>query len=193
MDRSHEKGRLPPGQYVTGRLPVVHVGMIPPASLDGWDLRFFGLLMSPVTFTREEFLALPRREITADLHCVSTFSCLGLRWEGVPTRVLLTRIRPSPSARYVLVHADGGYSATLAVEDLQREDVLIADRLDGEPLSPEHGYPARLVVPHKYSMKSVKWVRAFEFTEDLRPGFWESRGYSVNADPFTEDRFAPGG
>ncbi len=185
------KGRLPPGQYVTSEFPMT----LPPSGLphfipETWDLRVFGLVDSALTLAHADFLALPRVAVTADLHSVDTWSVLDNRWEGVLARELMARAHPRPEARFVLVHADGGLSTCLPLADLLRTDVVLADRRNGQPLHPGLGYPARLVVPHRYSYKSAKWVRAFEVLSEEQPGYWELRGYSRTADPWTDDRFA---
>ena len=189
-DREDQEPRLPPGQYLTRAFPVSHLGSVPYFDPHTWDLTVTGLVELPLRFDHERFLALPRKEVVADLHCVTTWSTFGLRWGGVPFAELVRLARPLPEARFVLVHADGGYSTSLELPDLLEDDVLVADRLGDGPLPPEHGHPARLVVPRKYRYKSAKWVRRFEFLAEDHPGSWESRGYSNLADPWTEDRFA---
>jgi len=185
-----ENQSLPPGQYLTRELPVAHVGSVPHFSPESWDFTVSGLVESPLTLRFDEFRALPRVEVVTDLHCVGTWSVRGLRWGGIPVNRLLVQARVLPEASAVIIHADGGYSASMTLADLRRENVIVADSLNGEPLSPEHGFPARLVVPHLYAYKSAKWIRAIELTPLERPGFWEARGYSDTADPWTEDRFA---
>ncbi|MHC4471966.1 MAG: molybdopterin-dependent oxidoreductase [Planctomycetota bacterium] len=190
MPESDPSDRLPPGQYLTPDLPVLHVGSVPTFDRESWDLRLTGLLETPLTLDHDAFLALPRVESVSDLHCETTWSRYDNRWEGVLLRELVDRARPLPDAGQVHVHCDGGYTTNLPLEALLDDDVLLADRLDGEPLPPEHGFPVRLVVPKRYAWKSAKWVRLIEFLSEDRPGFWESRGYSNTADPWTEDRFA---
>lgn len=182
--------RLPPGQYLTHDFPVSHVGSIPPFHPGSWDLTVLGLVEIPLRLDHEQFLALPRREVVADIHCVTTWSTFDLRFEGVPFSTLVGPAHPLPEAKYALIHAEGGYTTNLPIEALMAEDVIVADKLDGEQLTPEHGFPARLVVPGRYRYKSAKWVRRVEFLAEDHPGFWETRGYSNTADPFTEDRFA---
>jgi len=184
------EGRLPPGQYLTRDLPVYHVGTVPPFLPESWNLRLSGLVRRELDFSLADFRALPRIERTTDLHCVTTWSRYDLRWGGVPTAELLARCSLLPEAKYAYVTADGNYTTIVTVEDLQAESSLLADSLDGEPLAPEHGFPARLVIPHLYAWKSAKWVRAIEFTADYRPGFWEARGYAAGGKVTTEDRFA---
>jgi DMSO/TMAO reductase YedYZ molybdopterin-dependent catalytic subunit len=180
--------RVPPGQFPTPRWPVLHHGPIPPFDPATWDFRVFGLVERPLRLTWDEFRALPRTTATADLHCVSRWSKLDNAWEGVPARELVARARPAPEARFVLLHADGGYTANLPLAAL--DDLLLALAHDGQELTPEHGYPVRAVVPGRYAWKSAKWLRAIELLADDRPGFWEQYGYSTNADPWREERFA---
>jgi DMSO/TMAO reductase YedYZ molybdopterin-dependent catalytic subunit len=180
--------RVPPGQFPTPRWPVLHHGQIPPFDPATWDFRVFGLVEQPLRLTWHEFRALPRTTATTDLHCVSRWSKLDNAWEGVPARELVARARPAPEARFVLLHADGGYTANLPLAAL--DDLLLALAHDGQELTPEHGYPVRAVVPGRYAWKSAKWLRAIELLADDRPGFWEQYGYSTNADPWREERFA---
>jgi DMSO/TMAO reductase YedYZ molybdopterin-dependent catalytic subunit len=187
-DEKHEH-RLPPGQYLTRDLPIYHVGSVPPFAPESWSLHLSGLVRRELKFTHEEFLALPRAEVTTDMHCVTTWSRYDLRWSGVLTSELVRKCSLLPEARYAYVQTDGNYTTILRVEDLKAETSILADRLDGAPLPAENGFPARLVVPHLYAWKSAKWVRAIEFVPDYRPGFWEARGYSATGDAATEDRF----
>ena len=181
--------RLPPGQRVTGDWPVLHAGSIPRFSEATWDFRVSGLVEVPLRFTWREFQALPRVQVVSDIHCVTAWSRLDNRWEGVAGWELLHRARAKPEARFVIVHAEQGYTANLPLETVLDEDVLFADTHDGKPLAPEHGFPLRLVVPKRYFWKSAKWVRGMELTAEDRPGFWEVRGYNNNADPRREERY----
>ena len=190
MPDPKDHGRLPPGQYLTRDLPVMQIGSVPHTDETFWSLKVTGLVQSPVTLNLEEFRALPRVRVVADIHCVTSWSCYDLEWEGVPVHSLLRRARPTPEAAFVHIHADGGYTTNLPLAALMDDDVILADRLNGEPLPDRHGGPARLLVPKRYAYKSAKWVRVLELTAEDRPGFWESRGYSNDADPATESRFA---
>jgi DMSO/TMAO reductase YedYZ molybdopterin-dependent catalytic subunit len=183
-----KKDRLPPGQYLTHDLPVLHVGSVPHFDTETWDLRIGGLVESPLSFDYQAFKALPRVTRESDLHCVTSWSRYDLNWGGVSLTHILGRANPLPEARHVFIQCDGGYTTNLTLEDLRDPDVLLADSLDGEPITREHGLPVRLVVPKKYSWKSAKWVRSIEFIAEDRQGFWEMRGYSNNADPFAEER-----
>jgi len=182
--------RIPPGQRVTDRFPVLHEGPIPPFDPATWDLRLFGLVEKEVAFTYDQILALPTVRVVADVHCVTGWSKLDTVWEGVSCRELLKHVRLRPEARYVMVHAEYGFTANLPLEALLDDDVLLAYRYNDAPLTPEHGYPLRLVVPKRYFWKSVKWVRGLEFMAQDRPGYWEQRGYHNNADPWKEERYA---
>lgn len=184
-----EEGRLPPGQYLTRDLPVYHVGTVAQFLPESWNLRLSGLVRRELDFSIEEFRALPRTEVTTDMHCVTTWSRYDLTWSGVPTAELVRRCSLLPEAKYAYIQADGNYTTIVSVEDLKAENSIIADALDGAPLPRTHGYPARLVIPHLYAWKSAKWVRSIEFVTDYRPGFWEARGYAAGGSVATEDRF----
>ncbi len=182
------EGRLPPGQSLTLKWPVLHYGSVPRFDPATWDFRVYGLVANPVRWGWAEFLKLPRVERTSDFHCVTRWSRFDNRWSGVAVRDILKLVQPLPEARYVLVHAEQGYTANVPLVDLDREEVLVATHHDGEPLSPDHGYPARLIVPHLYGWKSVKWVRGFEFLDQDAAGFWEQNGYHMYGDPWKEQR-----
>jgi DMSO/TMAO reductase YedYZ molybdopterin-dependent catalytic subunit len=168
---------------------VLHYGDVPRFDPKSWDFRVFGLVENPLRLSYREFMALPQTTVVADMHCVTRWSRFDNRWEGVRAREVIERARPQPEATHVLVHADHGYTANLPLADLLRENVLFARRNDGEPLPPEHGYPLRLVVPHLYAWKSVKWVRGLEFLPRDVAGFWEKNGYHSYGDPWQEQRF----
>jgi len=185
-----DKPHIPPGQVVTSRFPVLHDGPIPPFDPQGWDFRVFGLVEEEVVFSYQEFMSLPKVEIASDFHCVTRWSRLDNLWEGVSFRELMKHIRPKPEAKYVMVHSDGGYTTNLPLPALLDDDVLFAYGHDGRDLTPEHGWPLRLVVPKRYAWKSAKWVRGLECIEDDRPGYWEARGYHNDGDPWKEERYA---
>ena len=182
-------GRVPPGQYLTEKFPVLHYGSVPKVDLSTWDFRVWGEVDNPFRLTWPEFGALPRTVLTADIHCVTRWSKLDTHWEGVSTRDLLSHVRLKPEARFVLVHAEQGFTANLALDDFLREENLFAWRYDGKELTPEHGGPLRLVVPSLYFWKSAKWVRGVELLAKDRPGFWEGYGYHNRGDPWKEERF----
>ena len=183
------EGRLPPGQVATLKWPVLHYGSVPHFDATRWDFRVHGRVETPLHLTWPQFNALPRFKITRDFHCVTRWSRFDNHWEGVAFRDVLARVKLLPRTAYVLVHAEQGFTANVPLADLDREDVLFATHHDGQPLTPEHGYPLRLVVPHLYAWKSVKWVRGLEFLEQDAPGFWEKNGYHMYGDPWKEQRF----
>ena len=182
--------RTPPGQVLTRKWPVLTYGLTPRFDPRTWSFRCVGLVERELGFTWEEFLALPRTEVTCDIHCVTRWSRLDNRFEGVAMREILGRLRPKPEAKYVLVHADPDYTTNLPLAALRDDDVLLALKHDGQDLSPDHGGPLRLVVPKLYFWKSAKWVRGLEFVDVNPPGFWELNGYHMNADPWTEERYS---
>lgn len=185
-----QEGRLPPGQSLTLKWPVLYYGSVPTFDPQTWDLRFYGLVDSPLKLNWKEFNELSKVERTSDFHCVTRWSRFDNRWQGVAFRELLGRARPKSSAAYVLVHAEQGYTANIPLPDLDREEVILATHHDGEPLSADHGFPLRLIVPHLYAWKSVKWVRGFEFLDHDQAGFWEQNGYHMYGDPWKEQRFS---
>ena len=185
-----DAGRLPPGQSLTLKWPVLHYGSIPRFDPAKWDFRIWGAVENPLRLSWAEFNQLPRVTVTSDFHCVTRWSRFDNTWQGVAFRELLTRVKLKLGAAFTLVHAEQGYTANVPLADLDRENVLLATHHDGQPLSAEHGYPLRLIVPHLYAWKSVKWVRGFEFLERDCPGFWEQNGYHMYGDPFREQRFS---
>ena len=190
VERGIDPARLPPGQYWTERFPVLHEGEVPDyGDLSGWTLRVYGHVEEEYTLSWDEVLALPAIEVTEDIHCVTKWTLLDTVWKGVPMRDLIERARPRPGAAHVVEHAEGGYTTNVPLPDLLRSG-LLAYEFGGRPLDPEHGYPARVVVPHLYFWKSAKWVRAIEITVEDRPGFWEVNGYHNYADPFREQRYS---
>ncbi len=181
--------RVPPGQFVTEKFPVLHYGPVPKVDLAKWDFRLFGLVESPVRFTWEEFRALPATQITCDIHCVTRWSKLDTTWEGVRFKDLVSHVKIRPEATHVMAHCEYGFTTNLALDVLMDDDVLLAWGYDGKPLEPEHGYPLRLLVPKRYFWKSAKWVRGLEFMAGDRPGFWEQNGYHMEGDYWKEQRF----
>jgi DMSO/TMAO reductase YedYZ molybdopterin-dependent catalytic subunit len=184
-----EDGRLPPGQSLTLKWPVLHEGRVPVFDPARWDLEVRGLVENPFRLSWEEFKALPRKRVKADFHCVTAWSKFDNEWEGVPFRVIAEKAAPKPEARFVMVHGEVGYTTNVPLADLMREDVLLADWHAPEPLTAEHGAPLRLVVPHLYAWKSAKWLRGFDFLESDRAGYWEKVGYHMYGDPFLEQRY----
>jgi len=185
-----DEGRLPPGQSLTLKWPVLHYGSVPRFDPATWDLRVYGLVELPLALSWAEFNGLPRFEHTSDFHCVTRWSRFDNHWSGVRLREILRRVVPLPPARFVLVHAEQGFTANVPLADLDREEVLLATHHDGQPLSAEHGFPLRLIVPHLYGWKSVKWVRSLEFLDHDVAGFWEQNGYHMYGDPFKEQRYS---
>jgi DMSO/TMAO reductase YedYZ molybdopterin-dependent catalytic subunit len=183
------EGRLPPGQSLTLKWPVLHYGSVPRFDPEQWDFRVYGQVEAPLRWPWAEFSALPKVKRHSDFHCVTRWSRFDNDWEGVAFREVLSRVKLKAGANYVLVHAEQGYTANVPLADLDREEVLFATHHDGEPLSADHGYPLRLIVPHLYAWKSVKWVRGIEFLARDAPGFWEQNGYHMYGDPFKEQRF----
>lgn len=184
-----KNGRLPPGQSLTLKWPVLHYGSVPRFDPAKWDFKLWGLVEQPVRLTWEEFSKLPRVHKKSDFHCVTRWSRFENEWEGVGFQEVLKLVQLKVEAKYVLVHAEQGFTANVPLADLNRDDVLFATHHDGEPLSPDHGFPLRLIVPHLYAWKSVKWVRGLEFLDHEVAGFWEQNGYHMYGDPFKEQRF----
>jgi len=183
-------GRVPPGQRVTEKFPVLHYGNVPRFDRQAWDFKVFGLVEEPVTLSYDELLKLPATRIVADIHCVTGWSKLDTVWEGVLFQEVIKLVRTRSRAEFAMVHCNHGYSTNVPLEVLMDDDVLLAYRYDDAPLTPEHGYPLRLVVPQRYFWKSAKWVRGVELMAQDRQGFWEVRGYHNDADPWKEERYA---
>jgi DMSO/TMAO reductase YedYZ molybdopterin-dependent catalytic subunit len=190
IELGYEPSRLPPGQYLTEKWPVLHAGDVPRADLATWDLRVFGEGEEPLTLTWEELKALPATEHVQDIHCVTRWSRFDASFRGVHWRDLAPLVRPKRSARFVVAHAEQGYTANVPLGSLEADLALLAYEADGEPLTSEHGWPLRLVIPDKYFWKSAKWLRGIELTSGDRPGFWERYGYNNDADPWKEERYA---
>jgi DMSO/TMAO reductase YedYZ molybdopterin-dependent catalytic subunit len=181
--------RLPPGQSITYKWPVLHAGDVPRIDLGTWRLRVFGAVDEEASWSWSELLALPQSRIRSDIHCVTRWTKLDNDWEGVATRDLLARVRVRPEARYVLAHCHGGYTTNLPLADFAAEDSILAHRHDGEPLAPEHGWPLRLVVPRLYFWKSAKWLEGIELLAQDTLGYWEEGGYHRRGDPWQEQRY----
>lgn len=181
--------RLPPHQVETKKFPVLHVGVVPEFDPAAWDFEVMGLAENHLHLSFEEFGRLPRSDVTSDFHCVTRWSRLDNRWEGVKFKDLAAVVKPTDRAKFVTIICEGGYTTSLPLAELLDDDVILADKLDGIPLAPEHGWPLRLVVPKKYGYKSAKWVRKINFTASQELGFWERQGYSNSADPWKEERY----
>jgi DMSO/TMAO reductase YedYZ molybdopterin-dependent catalytic subunit len=191
--RMLEEGRLPPGQSLTLKFPVLHYGPVPRTDLSTWTFRVFGLVGQERTWTWDEFTKLPTKTITCDIHCVTKWSKFDTMWEGVPFRHLVDLVGVKPEAKHVIAHCEYGYTTNVPLDVMLDDDVLLAYKFDGKPLEPDHGYPLRSLVPKRYFWKSAKWLRGIEFTDRDRPGFWEQAGYHNEADPFKEERYSKGG
>ncbi len=183
--------RFPPGQTLTApdRWPLLHFGPVPKTDLKTWSLKVFGEVENPITLSYKEVRALPRKEITADIHCVTAWSRLGDTWQGVAVQEILQRVQPTPAAKYVMAHSEYGYTTSVPLQVLDDDDVMLCFGWNGSDLTPEHGWPLRLLVPKKYFWKSAKWLRGLEFMAKNRLGFWEQRGYHDDADPWQETRY----
>jgi DMSO/TMAO reductase YedYZ molybdopterin-dependent catalytic subunit len=183
-------GRLPEGQVLTERFPILHEGDVPTYDMSTWSLRVFGNVDKEVVLSYEDLKKMKQTTITTDIHCVTRWSRFDNQFTGVLFRDFLKEIGVTPTSKYVMLHADVDYTANLELADLDRDDVLLAHSFEGEPLTDKHGWPLRLVVPHLYFWKSVKWIRGIEFIDENQPGFWEQNGFHMNGDPFKEERFS---
>ena len=182
-----DPSRPPLGRYVTGDFPVLSAGPTPHTPLAQWSFKIDGAVDEPVSWTWEELIALPAEAINVDIHCVTKWSKLDTSWRGVSIDTLLESVETD--AEYLTAWSDGGYTTNLALEDVTDGKAWVAYQYDGQPLDPEHGGPARLLVPHLYFWKSAKWVRGLTLTPDDEPGFWEAYGYHNHGDPWLEQRY----
>ena len=185
-----QEPRLPPGQVRTDKWPVLHYGSVPRVDLAAWDFRVFGLVKEPARWTFDELLQLPQVEVRSDIHCVTRWSRFDNLWQGVSFKEVLRRVQVEPGARFAVIHAEQGFTTNLPLSELSQDDVLLAHKHDGQDLTPEHGWPLRLVVPRRYFWKSAKWIRGVELVAEDRQGFWEQNGYHNDADPWKEQRYA---
>jgi len=188
-DKGLDPARLPPGQYLTEKWPVLHAGTVPQTDLATWDFKVSGEVEEPLTLTYDELRELPQTEITIDIHCVTRWSRFDTSFKGVHWRELAKLVRPKPSAHFVLAHAEQGFTSNVPLEALEDEHALVAWEADGAPLEPDHGWPLRLVVPSRYFWKSAKWLRGLELLSADQPGFWERYGYHNDADYWQEQRY----
>jgi DMSO/TMAO reductase YedYZ molybdopterin-dependent catalytic subunit len=187
--RTESPTRLPPGQILTRKWPVLHYGVVPTVDLATWRFRVNGAVERPFELTWDELRGLPRQETACDIHCVTRWSRYDNVFEGVSVHSLLERAGVRPEAEFALIHAEQGFTTNLPLEDLDRPANLLAFSYNGEPLPAEHGGPVRLLVPHLYFWKSAKWVRGFELLEEDMPGFWEQNGYHMRGDPWQQERY----
>ena len=188
-EAGYDPDRLPPGQYLTEKWPVLHAGTVPKTDLATWDFKVFGEVENPITLSWEELTALPVSEITTDIHCVTRWSRFDTTFKGVHWSELAKLVQPKPSARYVVAHAEQDFTANVPLAALEDDEALVAYEADGKPLTPEHGWPLRLVIPKRYFWKSAKWLRGIELLDHDQPGFWERLGYHNEADFWKEERY----
>ena len=199
-NRLRQEGRLPPGQSLTQKFPVLHYGAVPRFNSATWDFRIWGEVEKEIRWSWDEFNRLPRTRIVMDIHCVTRWSKFDTEWEGISVQKLVAEgiIRPTPHARYVIEHAEHGFTANLPLEVVLADNFLLATHYQGEPITPDHGYPVRGVVGYiparnnlftPYFWKGAKWLRGLEFRQDDQPGFWEQAGYHNEADIWKEQRF----
>ncbi len=190
VEAGYDPSRLPPGQYLTEKWPVLHAGSVPKVDLATWDLTVTGEVERDLTLTWEQLLELPSREVTVDIHCVTRWSRFDTTFKGVHWSELAKLVSPKPSARFVIAHAEQGFTSNMPIDAIEDENALIAYEADGEPLTPDHGWPVRLVVPSRYFWKSAKWLRGLELRSADEPGFWERYGYHNDANYWREERYS---
>ena len=178
---------LPAGR--SGPQPLLHAGDVPRIDLSTWEFRIWGQVEEPLVLTLEQLRELPATEVTTDIHCVTRWSRFDARFKGVHWRELAKLCRPKPSARFAVAHAEAGFTSNVPLSALEDEHALVVYEADAEPLTPDHGWPLRLVVPSRYFWKSAKWLRGLELSATDRPGFWERYGYHNDADPWLEQRY----
>ena len=182
--------RLPPGQVLTERFPILHEGAVPEYDTGDWSLRLFGTLDRPIELRYADLQALPQRVLRCDIHCVTRWSKFDTEWGGVHLQDLLQAFDIQPTSSYVMAHADPDYQTNLLLDDLLHPQSLLATHYAGQPLTAQHGWPLRLVIAGRYFWKSAKWLRGLEFVAQEQPGFWEQNGFHLHADPFAEQRFS---
>jgi DMSO/TMAO reductase YedYZ molybdopterin-dependent catalytic subunit len=182
--------RIPPRQAETRKWPVLHAGNVPKVDLATWDFRVEGLVAEPRRWSWDEFRQLPATEVFADMHCVTRWSQLNMQWTGVLVRDVMRQVAVLPEAKFVMVHAEHGWTTNLPLADFLADDAVFAWAANGTELTPDHGWPLRLVIPKLYAWKSAKWVRRVELMPRDRPGYWEQGGYHMRGDPWREERFS---
>jgi DMSO/TMAO reductase YedYZ molybdopterin-dependent catalytic subunit len=189
-EAGYDSARLPPGQYLTKKWPVLHAGSVARYDdLSSWSFRVFGDVEQELELTWAQLNELPRAATTQDIHCVTRWSRFDAEFEGVHWRELAKLVRPNPTARFAIAHAEAGFTSNVPLASIEDDNALLVTHADGTPLAPEHGYPLRLVVPGKYFWKSAKWLRGIELSSVDKPGFWERYGYHNDADPWAEQRY----
>lgn len=184
-----QRERVPPGQVVTQGWPVLHAGSVPNISREDWSLSVHGEVRNELKLNYEELLRLNHTVQNNDIHCVTSWSKLGMTWEGIKFKDLMQMAQPTDRAHYAIFEAEQGFTTNLPLEVAIDDDVLIAFKAQGQAISPEHGGPVRMVIPKRYFYKSAKWLRGIKIAEEDVPGFWEIRGYSNSADPWNEERY----
>lgn len=188
-DHGSSVGRVPPGQVLTTKFPVLTYGPTPRVTPEEWRLKVWGRVDAPLDIGWAELRALPQRTQLCDIHCVTRWSKLDTTWSGVPFRAIHDQARPHAGADFVMIHCYGGYTTNMRLDELLEDDVLIAHAYEGQPIEREHGGPVRLLVPKLYLWKSAKWLNGFEYVDRNAPGFWEKYGYHMHGDPWAEERF----
>ncbi len=189
-EAGYDPARLPPGQYLTEKWPVLHAGSVPHTDLATWDFKVWGEVEQELTLDWDAFTNLPSVELTQDIHCVTRWSKFDMTFRGVRWAELKELVGQKPSAAYAIAHAEQGFTANVPIASLEAEGALLAYEANGEQLTQEHGWPLRLVIPGKYFWKSAKWLRGIELAAHDKPGFWERYGYHNDADPFAEQRYS---
>lgn len=189
--RGSPEARTPPGQQLTAKWPVLHYGGVPNVDPhhEDWTLRFFGLCDDQYNLSYQDLLDMPRVDVVCDMHCVTHWSRLDNTFTGIPLKPLIDRAKPKPNARYVMCHSEAGFTTNVPLKDFTADDCILALEWDGKPLTPEHGWPLRGLVPSLYLWKSAKWIRGIELRATDAPGFWEQNGYHMHGDPWKEERF----
>ena len=188
-EAGYDPARLPPGQYFTEKWPVLHAGDVPRVDIATWTLQLSGDVEEPVSLTYDELRGLPATEVTTDIHCVTRWSRFDADFKGVHWRELAKLCRPKPTASFAIAHAEQGFTANVPLSALEDEHALVVYEADGDPLTPDHGWPVRLVIPSKYFRKSAKWLTGIELSSIDKPGFWERYGYHNDADFWKEERY----
>ncbi|EWH21045.1 sulfite oxidase-like oxidoreductase [Bacillus haynesii] len=189
--KAYKSDRVPPNQNVTTSFPVLHAGDVPEyEDLSKWNLQIYGLVEQPLLLTLNDLHEMPQSEVSNDIHCVTGWSRLDNVWEGIKTREIAERVKPLPEAKFVILHAEEGWTTNVPLEDFLKDSSLLAHSHNGAPLTQEHGFPLRAVMPHLYFWKSAKWLRGIQFTKENHPGFWEKNGYHMRGNPWKEERYS---
>ena len=186
-----KEGRLPPGQYLTEKFPVLHYGSVPKFDPKTWDFKIWGLVENPIRLNWDEFQKLATEKVMTDIHCVTRWSKFDTMWEGVPWSWVVENVKPKPEAKFIMAHCEYGFTANVPLSEIAKDElVMLAYKFGDKPLEPDHGYPLRLLIPTLYFWKSAKWLRGIEFMPNDRAGFWEGYGYHMRGEPWAEERFS---